>query len=417
MPETEIVKLKIRRGLDSQRSSVVLEQGELGYATDTRRVWVGDGVTDGGVIIGNNNYITTNKLNLITATKGDIVYENNLLYQLKADDSTNASNWQFIGTSLDSNVLEYDNQNKLTIKTGGVGRESLAGDIASNTGGLIYSTGAGMSIDVDNTTTTIINNKLKVKEIDAQNIKSTALGDGLTGGSGTSLKLKIDTNQFKFTSGNLAVKAGDGITSDVNGVKVNIDTNHFDFSAGKLTLRAGNGIDLGGGGVTIKVNTDQFSFDSLDQLNLRSDLNGLLDISSIDSDGFGNGLTYNGSQLVADLADTDNTLLVTDNTVGLNTVHESISASKAFTGVVFDEYGRFTDFEPLAEQLIGTVGSGAPYLSSFVGSIDETDPTDRSLVECIDGDSQTVTLTSAGFMRMQTTIDGQVRTIAIPVFV
>ena len=80
MPETEIVKLKIRRGLDAQRTSVVLEQGELGYTTDNKRVWVGDGITLGGEVIGNKNYITANKLTLTSATRGDTAYENNRLY-------------------------------------------------------------------------------------------------------------------------------------------------------------------------------------------------------------------------------------------------------------------------------------------------------------------------------------------------
>ena len=55
MPDIEIVKLKLRRGTDAQRQAVTLEQGELGYTTDAKRVWVGDGFTVGGNNISNIN--------------------------------------------------------------------------------------------------------------------------------------------------------------------------------------------------------------------------------------------------------------------------------------------------------------------------------------------------------------------------
>ena len=40
--------LRIRRGIDAQRSSRTFDQGEIVWTTDTRRLWVGDGVTQGG---------------------------------------------------------------------------------------------------------------------------------------------------------------------------------------------------------------------------------------------------------------------------------------------------------------------------------------------------------------------------------
>jgi hypothetical protein len=43
------MSLRIRRGLNSQRSSVVLDTGEIAWATDTKKLYVGDGSTSGGV--------------------------------------------------------------------------------------------------------------------------------------------------------------------------------------------------------------------------------------------------------------------------------------------------------------------------------------------------------------------------------
>ena len=52
MANVTIVKLKIRRGSDAQRKTIVLDQGEVGYTLDTRRIFVGDGVTEGGNSVG-----------------------------------------------------------------------------------------------------------------------------------------------------------------------------------------------------------------------------------------------------------------------------------------------------------------------------------------------------------------------------
>jgi len=44
--------IRIRRGTDAQRLTVVLQDGEIAWTTDTQEFYVGDGVTLGGVFIG-----------------------------------------------------------------------------------------------------------------------------------------------------------------------------------------------------------------------------------------------------------------------------------------------------------------------------------------------------------------------------
>jgi hypothetical protein len=44
--------LRLRRGSDAERLLVTPLQGELIYATDTKKIYVGDGATLGGVLIG-----------------------------------------------------------------------------------------------------------------------------------------------------------------------------------------------------------------------------------------------------------------------------------------------------------------------------------------------------------------------------
>ena len=51
--ENTLLKLLVRRGTNEDRKQIKLETGELGYATDTKRLYIGDGVTGGGVLVGN----------------------------------------------------------------------------------------------------------------------------------------------------------------------------------------------------------------------------------------------------------------------------------------------------------------------------------------------------------------------------
>ena len=167
--DIEIVKLKIRRGTDSQRQAVTLEQGELGYTTDTKRVFVGDGATPGGNIIGNIAHppITVGSRTLLSnATIGDLVYDNNFLYQLTAADSSSTSSWSYIGTRVDPNTFSYDAENKLRFQTNSIAASSLKADVVYDQGGLGFSKVEGLSANVDDTTIGITTtNKLSVINI------------------------------------------------------------------------------------------------------------------------------------------------------------------------------------------------------------------------------------------------------------
>ena len=58
-----IRRIKIRRGINSQRELVIFEEGEPVYIRDTNRVWVGDNKTVGGNNQTYKSYIqTTNNI-------------------------------------------------------------------------------------------------------------------------------------------------------------------------------------------------------------------------------------------------------------------------------------------------------------------------------------------------------------------
>ena len=75
MADISIVKIKVRRGTDSDRRRVILDEGELGFTTDTQRFFVGDGGTLGGINIANKFIGTGLRTNYGDSLLGDFVYD------------------------------------------------------------------------------------------------------------------------------------------------------------------------------------------------------------------------------------------------------------------------------------------------------------------------------------------------------
>lgn len=109
--ENTLLKLLVRRGSDVDRKGVVLAQGELGYTADTERLFVGDGMTYGGNVVGNLVYRTGNIGTLVTSVTGDLAFDTstNKLYQW-----ANAG-WQSIGGKYTAgdNTISIDASNQI----------------------------------------------------------------------------------------------------------------------------------------------------------------------------------------------------------------------------------------------------------------------------------------------------------------
>jgi hypothetical protein len=94
-----VVKLIIRRGTNTDRQGIVLANGELGYAYDIKRVFVGDGVNQGGNLVGNINFGTGYLQTYSSvAQSGDILFQSQT--NTGAPDNTlyafQNGNWQSI---------------------------------------------------------------------------------------------------------------------------------------------------------------------------------------------------------------------------------------------------------------------------------------------------------------------------------
>ena len=79
MIDRRIGKIKVRRGTDAQRKTVTFDEGELVYSVDKKRLYVGDDVTAGGIVVSNRNYVVKSVGVPPTppgdAIYGDIIYE------------------------------------------------------------------------------------------------------------------------------------------------------------------------------------------------------------------------------------------------------------------------------------------------------------------------------------------------------
>ena len=125
--DNTIVRSLIRKGDDTSRLRITLLSGELGYTTDTKRLFVGDGVTPGGVISGNKYLGSASEgggVASLNVQPGDLVVNNGNLYARNVDGSGNpvqfdgdGSGFTKIGNTanIDGNGLKIDADNNLNV--------------------------------------------------------------------------------------------------------------------------------------------------------------------------------------------------------------------------------------------------------------------------------------------------------------
>lgn len=99
--ENTLLKLLVRRGIDADRRNVVLSEGELGYTVDTKKLYVGDGQTLGGVLVGGTTIFPprSNILTIVGAVSGDLAYstDKRTLYRFKGGSISNINSWDKVG--------------------------------------------------------------------------------------------------------------------------------------------------------------------------------------------------------------------------------------------------------------------------------------------------------------------------------
>jgi hypothetical protein len=99
-----VVKIIVRSGTNLARTSTLLSQGELAYTIDTKRLFVGDGITIGGLPAGTKNFgiVPPNTRNSITGPQvGDLVYDTGVLYTY----ASGVSSWEPISPVFDNQTI------------------------------------------------------------------------------------------------------------------------------------------------------------------------------------------------------------------------------------------------------------------------------------------------------------------------
>jgi len=203
--ENTLLKLLVRRGTDSDRKQITLDSGELGYATDTQRLWIGTGNTAGGVIVGNKFLGTHNDVTTFApAVTGDCAFDtdNNILYVCTAGDGSIAEHWTTIATNTtaaDTSILINAGQ--------GVSIGTLS---ATNTDGLaVISTDLlGNSIERDTNSRIALSGTVNIDYITQRTVSSSSY-------LSLPSKLKINAVDYDWPA-NISVE-GSSLIAKTNG--------------------------------------------------------------------------------------------------------------------------------------------------------------------------------------------------------
>jgi len=260
MASIQITKFKVRRGTDSQRKAVILDEGELGYTVDTRRVFVGTGTLSGGIVVGSkvhpvNTYASLSNTN---AQVGDLVFANNQFYQLTGTNYNAISSWYSVGPRVDNTFFELSSNNYITLKDNSILPIKI--NSAYVTGGVKIESG-NLKVNYDSTQFKL--SSLNVLQINNQGITEFELSagiftNGLSGGNGSKVGLKLASSLNINSSGNLdisTIQYGsltgswignglqlDGATSTIRTAITGVDSEVFVLNAnGTLNLKSGFG--------------------------------------------------------------------------------------------------------------------------------------------------------------------------------
>lgn len=247
MIDRRIAKIKLRRGSEDDRTSVIFEEGELVYAIDSKKIYIGDGTTSGGNLV-------TNKIAVLSTSPavngtGDI-YFNQTEDRGYIRDGTQ---WKMIGGSPDDKTIEFQ-FGHFQLKEGGIDGNHI-GEIHTYNGGLSSLSGQGVFINFDPTQFEVVGGVFK--SLPSAGI--VVYGDGGIINSGSGLSANVDNDTIQIIGNNLAVKTiynsqlyGDitpdkasttfansasGLKIDINGVAIKTVSANLDFDVdGNLRL-------------------------------------------------------------------------------------------------------------------------------------------------------------------------------------
>jgi hypothetical protein len=214
MADITIVKLKVRRGTDAQRKTIVLDQGEVGYTLDTKRLFVGDGSKLGGNVIGSKGLGTFTSVeslgDVVGAQVGDIGYANSSLFMLTSipyeynSGASYLSGFAYIGTKAEDTTptISFDDDGRVAVEKSSLDAQWFKGLFFGD--GILSGGDGGISTSLNNeyfvlsTDATAPRITPKQNSITKREIATSALSSGLVGGDDLAVKLHINEDTFSF---------------------------------------------------------------------------------------------------------------------------------------------------------------------------------------------------------------------------
>lgn len=204
MADIYISKIKVRRGTNAEINSTRFDQGELVHATDSKRLFIGNGVLSGGNPVSSKihppltNY---SSLSNTLAEVGDLVSVNSIWYQLTAFPYSSVNNWGDMGTKFSSEFLYNDSTVNLAVS--GLSASKINPNTVTNGVNIIDDK---IQLNYKTNFFEISSNQLSIKNggITTREILSSSFGVGLSGGNGNTISLTVSPNDFSFDSGILS---------------------------------------------------------------------------------------------------------------------------------------------------------------------------------------------------------------------
>jgi hypothetical protein len=250
MIDRRIAKIKLRRGNEADRTGVIFEEGELVYAIDSKKIYVGDGNTSGGNLI-NPKISVLRSAPAINGT-GDIYFNQNEDRGYIRDGTT----WKMIGGKPDDKTMEFQ-FGHFQLKEGGI-KGNHIGEIHTYNSGLSSLSGQGVFINYDPAQFNVVDGVFKILPSGSTNVYS----DGAIINSISGLSANVDNNTIQIIGNQLAVK---NIYNSqiVGGITPNKVTDTFANSA--------SGLYIDEYGMSIKTLSSDLSFDVDGNLRLNPD--------------------------------------------------------------------------------------------------------------------------------------------------
>lgn len=377
----EISKYKARRGTNEQRKTLVFDQGEIIYTLDTKRIFVGNGLTFGGVPVGNRIHppiINYSSLSTIVSEVGDLVCVNGIFYQLIDTDFSDLNSWQRYRLEVEPIIFSYTDDNVLKVNQESI--SSIYIDPTTVSNGIKIDSGI-LQTDFNAKSLEISAFKLSLKQsgIDEREISSTTFINGISGGSGNKIGLDVDSENFYFVSNTLSLSGWNPFDLRFT------DLNDSWFGAGLTYSSATSSLST----ILTDVNGDDTILRGSDgKIGLNTSI-------------FGSGLDYNitNNTLSTIIIDVDNSTLI--KTSGVASLPSLISStSNQWPSLSVDDQGRITGIQ---STIFDTLTSSSSTTLSALSS-----------------DGSVLSLSTLGFLTFEepiTTRNGQTANrFAIPIY-